>query len=150
MQVWQLLNSEADILNRISDSAGTASAFYDTYVALQRGLRKVILRPDLFRSYLGRMDASRAARLPSVFELPALVHKGIRKARGLGESPWRRTYRFMQALVSANGSMNPHATTNTKRRSLWRGVNIQAVQQGARAEEVEDLVTDDDHLSSTV
>ncbi|MFU2049320.1 helicase-related protein [Bordetella hinzii] len=142
--VLELLGSEADILNRMSDSDGTAYAFYDTYMALQRGLRKVILRPDLFRSYLWQGETAHAASLPSMSELPTLVHEGIRKARGHGESPWRRTYLFMQALLKASGSMNPHASANTKRRSLWRGANIQAMQRGVSGEEVETVMSDDD------
>lgn len=142
--VWQLLDSEAGILCGMQDAASTEDAFYDIVLALQRGLRKVLLRPDLFRSYVLHKRSRRAASLPPMSELPGLVWKGVRRARGLGESPWHRTSHFMQALLKANGSINPHATTNTKRRSLWRGANIQSASRGGSVNEAEILTSDDD------
>lgn len=142
--VWSLLDSEAAILCRMQNSARTEDAFYDIVVALQRGLRKIVLRPDLFRSYLRRAELTHTTSLPPVSDQPALVWEGIRSARGLGESPWHRTCHFMQALLKANGSMNPHATTNTKRRSLWRGASIQSAYRGGSGDEVESMVSDDD------
>ncbi|CAG9172485.1 RNA polymerase-associated protein RapA [Cupriavidus laharis] len=153
--VLGLLDSESAMLQAAADPkdpaapADTATAFYDTVVALQRGVRKVVLRPDLFRGYLA--DAGWSGGTASeITEIAAIVHDGIRRNRGQGESPWRRVCRFMQALCDANGSINPHATTNTQRRSLWRGVNIRASRQGVNDEEGDALVTDDDLAVQTL
>lgn len=38
--------------------------------------------------------------------------------------------RFVRNLVDANGTINPDDSTNTRRRSLWRGVNLQGGRRG--------------------
>lgn len=148
--IWRLLENEAAMLLQSDGKpADVARSFYDTYVALQRGLRKVILRPDLFREYVKDVVLSdRAAIAPE--QLANAVYLGIRAPRGEGESPWSRMHRFVSALVEANGSINPHASTNTQRRSLWRGVNIQPTRHGANDDEGEAKVGDDDFAVQTL
>ena len=148
--IWRLLENEADmLLQNDSKPVDVARSFYDTYVALQRGLRKVILRPDLFREYVKDVVLSdRVAIAPE--QLANAVYRGIRAPRGEGESPWSRMHRFVSALVEANGSINPHASTNTQRRSLWRGVNIQPTRHGANDDEGEAKVGDDDFAVQTL
>lgn len=122
--VWTLIESEAAILlrgnaNEIEPELG--AGFYATLIGLQRGLRKVLLRPDLFRGYVGHTLQQ---------ALPEAVYMGVRSRRGDGESTWSRMARFVQNLVEANGTINPDDTTNTRRRSLWRGVNLQGGRRG--------------------
>lgn len=148
--VWRLLESEATtLLQNDGKPEEVANSFYDTYVALQRGLRKVILRPDLFREYVNN-PVSGDRPVLDTDALAEAVCRGIRAPRGDGESPWSRMHRFARALVEANGTINPHATTNTQRRSLWRGVNIQATRHGANVDEGETKVSDDDFSVQTL
>ncbi|WP_430231265.1 helicase-related protein [Paraburkholderia tropica] len=148
--VWQLLESEAGtLLQRDSKPEEVARSFYDTYIALQRGLRKVILRPDLFGAYVEREQMS-GRPVAGTKELADAVCRGIHAPRGEGESPWIRMERFVRALVDANGSINPHASTNTQRRSLWRGVNIQPTRHGANDEEADARTGEDDFAVQTL
>lgn len=148
--IWRLLEAEAStLLQNGKEANAVARSFYDTVVALQRGLRKVILRPDLFREYVRIATSPERIDIDSEALAEAVYH-GIRAPRGDGESPWSRMSRFVRALVDANGTINPHATTNTQRRSLWRGVNIQATRHGANDDEGEARVGDDDFAVQTL
>lgn len=134
--VWDLIESEAEILLRCGSEAEIllrsgeveiepepeiGAGFYATLIGMQRGLRKVLLRPDLFRTYIGEAGS---------LSLPEAVHAGVRARRGDGESTWSRMTRFVRNLVDANGTINPDDTTNTRRRSLWRGVDLKGVRRG--------------------
>lgn len=133
--LWALIESEASLL---VDDAGidanarqVAPGFFDTVLDLQKGLRKVLLRPDLFRTYLGPLLANPSDD-PRMVEIVRAVHSGIRAPRGMSESMWRRMVRFLLSLCEANGSMNTDDHTNTRRRSLWRGVNLQRSRADAK------------------
>jgi superfamily II DNA or RNA helicase len=125
---WALINSEAELLLRDSgalDELELGIGFYSTVIRMQTGLRKVLFRPDLFRRYVGQAGS---------LDVPEAVHMGVRKRRGDSESTWNRMARFVKSLVEANGTINTDDTTNTRRRSLWRGVNL----QGGRRELLQD------------
>lgn len=120
--VWGLIDSEAVALvgnkrfdAKDKDCRQVCAGFYATLSAMQTGLRKVLLRPDLFKKY--RADSP-------TFDIAQAVHAGVRANRGAGESPMKRLARFVANLVAASGSINPDDTTNTRRRSLWRGVDL--------------------------
>jgi superfamily II DNA or RNA helicase len=137
--LWTLIESEAGALisgTELSKDSEVrvVSGFYETLVGMQTGLRKVLLRPDLFKSYLSGADS----------ELTGKVHAGVRANRGIGESTWARMVRFVEALGQANGTINPSDTAETRRRSLWRGVYLRAGRRGAGAEsaQVEDVPDD--------
>ncbi len=133
--LWALLQSEASqLVDSGTDTKLVAPGFFDTVLDLQTGLRKVLLRPDLFRTYLDPMLAHPLSE-PRMPEIMRAVHDGVRARRGLGESMWKRMVRFLLSLCDANGSMNTDDHTNTRRRSLWRGVNLQRSRTGIRHDE---------------
>lgn len=118
--IWKLLDSEADVVAPPLDkpSAENVLAFYNILVdkyGLQTGIRRVALRADLLRRCLPPRPGE------SEFEA---VYRGVREDRGSGESIWRRLLRFIDSLADANGTINPVDKTNTRRRSLWRGVEL--------------------------
>ncbi|SDH55052.1 Helicase conserved C-terminal domain-containing protein [Paraburkholderia steynii] len=153
--LWALIESEAGMLMDAADTGAdarlVAPGFFDTVLDLQTGLRKVLLRPDLFRTYLGPLLANQPDD-PRMAEIIRAVHDGVRAPRGMGESMWRRMVRFLLNLCEANGSMNPDDHTNTRRRSLWRGVNLQRSRAGAKAEGgiSSDANADDDYAVRTL
>lgn len=141
--VWALIESEAEILlpagaMRGGDERQVAGGFYATLTGMQTGLRKVLLRPDLFRMYMSRTDVSAPAEK---------VHAGVRTGRGEGESTWTKMVRFVQNLADANGTINPSSQTDTRRRSLWRGVNLLAGRQNLAAERDSEIETTPDDLA---
>ena len=110
--IWSLLDDEADRLIRTGNVEGDADAmasWYATLVAMQRGLRKVMLRPDALRRYL---------EPPAVLSDSQAVHAGIASRLADGASVWDRLARYLASLVEASGSINPDDVTNTRRRSL--------------------------------
>ncbi len=146
--LWALIESEASLLVDDTDAGArlVAPGFFDTVLDLQKGLRKVLLRPDLFRTYLGPLLANPSDD-PRMAEIIRAVHDGVRVPRGMGESMWRRMVRFLLNLCEANGSMNTDDHTNTRRRSLWRGVNLQRSRAGAKHDDEvrNDANADDDY-----
>lgn len=153
--LWTLIESEASLLaddaDTDDDARLVAPGFFDTVLDLQKGLRKVLLRPDLFRTYLGPLLANRSDD-PRMAEIIRAVHDGVRAPRGMGESMWRRMVRFLLNLCEANGSMNTDDHTNTRRRSLWRGVNLQRSRAGAKHDDEvsNDANADDDYAVRTL
>ena len=124
--LWSLVQSEAKILLPIARGGSgsereVTAGFYATLTLMQRGLRKVLLRPDLFRAYLCFAGSG---------SLHQRVHAGVRSQRGDGEAIWKRMVRFVRSLVDSNGTINLDDTTNTRRRSLWQGVNLQGSRLG--------------------
>ncbi|MES2978009.1 MAG: helicase-related protein [Pseudomonadota bacterium] len=112
---WALLDNEALMLAR-GDLNGRAEhrvTFYRLVLDLQTGLRRVALRPD----FVGRFAGGERDDL-----LDAL-HAAVRE-RGSTESVLQRIDRFLRSLARANGSINELDKTNTARRSLWRGVEL--------------------------
>ncbi|KVW71766.1 hypothetical protein WT29_31795 [Burkholderia stagnalis] len=148
--LWGLIESEASLLVDDADTEANARlvapGFFDTVLDIQKGLRKVLLRPDLFRTYMGPLLAN-SSDDPRMAEIVRAVHSGMRAPRGTGESMWRRMVRFLLNLREANGSMNTDDHTNTRRRSLWRGVNLQRSRAGARHDDEvsNDANADDDY-----
>ncbi|MFL9993383.1 DEAD/DEAH box helicase [Paraburkholderia sediminicola] len=150
--LWALVESEASLLvDDGTDTSLVAPGFFDTVLDLQKGLRKVLLRPDLFRTYLGPLLANTPDD-PSMAKIIRAVYDGVRAPRGMGESMWRRMVRFLLNLCEANGSMNTDDHTNTRRRSLWRGVNLQRSRAGAKHDDEasNDANADDDYAVRTL
>ncbi|RKR43448.1 helicase-related protein [Paraburkholderia sp. BL17N1] len=153
--LWALIESEASLLvdaaNTDADARLVAPGFFDTVLDLQTGLRKVLLRPDLFRTYLGPLLANESDD-PRMADIIRAVHYGVRAPRGMGESMWRRMVRFLLNLCEANGSMNTDDHTNTRRRSLWRGVNLQRSRAGDKGQDEvsKDNNADDDYAVRTL
>ena len=141
--VWALIESEAEIILPSGTWSGgderqVAGGFYATLSGMQTGLRKVLLRPDLFRMYMSRTDVSAPA---------GKVHAGVRARRGDGESTWTKMVRFVRNLADANGTINPNSQTDTRRRSLWRGVNLLAGRRNLAAERNSEIETTLDDLA---
>lgn len=112
---WTLLDAEASLLNKDDRNAAVEHrlTFYRLVLALETGLRRVALRPD----FVGRFaDKARDA-------LPKAIHAAVRVPRG-DESVMQRIVRYIHALAKANGTINALDKTNTARRSLWRGVDL--------------------------
>lgn len=119
----QLLESEA----RLALSADRSDAqpkvtigFAKTVLDLERGLKTVLLRPDLLRGLSGQDDA-----------LDDKVHARVRTPLGQGESSWHRMTRFVSQLANANGSINVDDQKSTDRKSLWRAVSLRGVRTDA-------------------
>lgn len=153
--LWALIESEASLLVDDADAEANAClvapGFFDTVLDLQKGLRKVLLRPDLFRAYLEPLLANPSDD-PRMAQIVRAVHEGTRAPRGMGESMWARMVRFLSNLCEANGSINTDDHTNTRRRSLWRGVNLQRSRAGARHDDEvsNDANVDDDYAVRTL
>lgn len=112
--LWALLESEAVVIGKqAADARADACVtFYNLLLGLETGLRRVALRPDFLRR--SAPDVARE-------QLPHALFRALREQRG-NESLWQKIVRFLGALQRANGTLNPLDTTNTARRSLWRGV----------------------------
>lgn len=141
--VWALIESEAELLQPArtlngEDEQEVVGGFYATLIGMQTGLRKVLLRPDLFRMYMSRIDKHTPAEK---------VHAGVRGRRGDGESTWTKMVRFVQNLADANGTINPSSQTDTRRRSLWRGVNLLAGRRSLAVERDAEVKTTPDDLA---
>ncbi len=112
---WTLLDAESSLLAKGDTHAAVEHriTFYRLVLALETGLRRVALRPD----FIGRFaDKARDT-------LPDTLHAAVRVPRG-AESVMQRIVRYLQALSKANGTINALDKTNTARRSLWRGVDL--------------------------
>ena len=75
------------------------------------------------------------------------VHAGVRSRRGHGESTWTRMVRFVRNLADANGTINPSSQTDTRRRSLWRGVNLLAGRRNLAADRHAEIEATPDDLA---
>ena len=118
-----LLESEAR-LALAADKSDTQPkvtiGFAKTLLDLERGLKTVLLRPDLLRGIDAKGD-----------ELDAKVYGRVRTPLGQGESSWHRMTRFVSQLASANGSINVDDQKSTDRKSLWRAVSLRGVRTDA-------------------
>lgn len=115
--LWLLADDEA---RRIAGEgvvlqAENLLAFYGILTDLQTGLRKVALRQDQLRRCLP--PAAETTDKQAVFD-------GLRAMRDGGESTWSKLLRFVDSLTQANGTINAIDKTNTRRRNLWRGVEL--------------------------
>ena len=118
-----LLESEARLAlaaDKGDDQPKVTIGFAKTLLDLERGLKTVLLRPDLLRGIDARGDA-----------LDASVHARVRTPLGQGESSWHRMTRFVSQLASANGSINVDDQKSTDRKSLWRAVSLRGVRTDA-------------------
>ena len=118
-----LLESEARLAlaaDRNDSQPKVTIGFAKTLLDLERGLKTVLLRPDLLRGIDARGDA-----------LDGQVHARVRTPLGQGESSWHRMTRFVSQLASANGSINLDDQKSTDRKSLWRAVSLRGVRTDA-------------------
>ncbi|WP_288393263.1 helicase-related protein [uncultured Herbaspirillum sp.] len=118
--LWDLLDSEAGRLLETKQAELPLQAFSRIVLQLMTGLKRVALREDL----IGRYEAIVGHR--SHFER---INAGLATmVLGHGETMLARTQRFIEGLVSEDGSISPADQRDSKRRSMWRGILQKSVK----------------------
>lgn len=110
--IWELLLSEVTELAAKTDDVRIPLA--GILLDLAQGLRKVLLRLDVLQGVQERNQESLGSAVLRVLK---------QQAQGQIElSSWHRTTRYVQDVVTAEGSIRRNVTQTSRRQGLWKGV----------------------------